>query len=162
MQKPLPFSPIKLALSRRMGEDADQSTTLKEEHRLVEAVLEQIEALADALPQLPPRSTIEVVVVNLRHGIPAHCRYEESALAERDGDQVARALALLRAEHAANDAVAAELAEALEDCLTDGAAAAPETLGHLARQYFMLMRRHMAWEEYLVESLLQIAVEDQS
>lgn len=155
MQKPLSFSPIKLALSRRLGREAEEATTLQSEHRLVEAVLEQIEVFADALPQLPPRTTLELIVINLRDGVPAHCRHEERALGELQGDAVTRALALLTAEHEANDAIAAELAEAIEDCLANDAVVRPEALGQLARQYFMLMRRHMAWEEYLVESLLE-------
>ncbi|MEQ9122729.1 MAG: hypothetical protein RIM80_09205, partial [Alphaproteobacteria bacterium] len=63
------------------------------------------------------------------------------------------AFELLRAEHEINEAVAHELADAIDDCLFDGGAARPEALGQLARQFFLLMRRHMAWEELVLATL---------
>ena len=121
--------------------------TLQSEHRLIEGILQQIEAIADLLPSLPPAEPLEVIVSNLRHALPAHCRHEEDVLLRSDAPEFARALEIIRAEHVDNDWIAAELAEALEDCMATGRAACPEAPGRLARQYFVLMRRHMAWEE---------------
>ncbi len=160
MHRPMPFSPIKLALSRKFSLDANVATSLEEEHRQIEGVLAQLEALADALPKLPPASALEGMILYLREAIPAHCRHEERALAATlaravDADRPRnRALELLRDEHGANEAIAHELADALEECVLDGAATAPEALGQLARQFFVLMRRHMAWEEFVVDVLL--------
>lgn len=164
----MPFSPMKQALGRRFNEDANVATSLEDEHRMIEGVLAQIEALADALPALPPRTALEGVVLHLREAIPAHCRHEERSIAVAlDGPPGAddggrgvvmstlrrNAFALLRAEHEINEMVAHELADALDDCLLDGAAARPEALGQLARQYFVLMRRHIAWEELVLATL---------
>ena len=153
MQRPKPFSDIKAALGAALSREAEATATLESEHRLIEGVLEQIEALADELPDLPPRATIETIVIQLRHGLPAHCRHEEEALAEIIEPTVRSALILLRREHIDNDAIAAELADAMDECVASGRAERPEALGQLARQYFMLMRRHMAWEEFIAESL---------
>lgn len=133
---------------------------LRSDHRLVEGVLQQIEAIADHLPSLPPTETLEVIVANLRHALPAHCRFEEEELLRSDAPEFAAALALIRQEHVDNDWIAAELAEALEDCMATGRAACPEALGRLARQYFVLMRRHMAWEELIVARLLDPPLSD--
>ena len=46
MHKPISYSPIKRALSRQMGLEADAPATLESEHDLVKAVLAQIEDLA--------------------------------------------------------------------------------------------------------------------
>lgn len=155
MHKPISYSPIKRALSRKLELEADAPATLESEHDLVKAVLAQIEDLADMLPSLPPQATLDVISLYLREAIPAHCRQEEAMLLESGGPQVELlpAMALLRAEHAANDAVAAELADLLDDCAGQEKAPAPEGLGLVARQYFMLMRRHMAWEEYIVDAI---------
>lgn len=160
MPTTLPFSAIKRALSQRLDDASRETTSLQDEHRLVERALEQIEAMADALPAVPPTATLEWLIDNLRDALPAHCRQEEAALDALAGaaasvggrEAVLRAKVLLADEHAVNDAVAAELAEALEECLSAGAVAHPEALGQLARQYFLLMRRHMIWEEYLMET----------
>lgn len=171
MERRMPFSPMKLALGRRLSEDADEPTSLEEEHGMIEGVLAQIEALADALPALPPRTALEGVILHLREAIPAHCRHEEQSIAAvLDVPRVPEAamesmhaaamsalrrnaFELLRAEHEINEAVAHELADAIDDCLFDGGAARPEALGQLARQFFLLMRRHMAWEELVLATL---------
>ncbi len=158
MRKPIPYSPIKLALSRSLRLDAAVATSFEAEHALVLATLDQLEALADGLPRLPPRPVLESLIIHLREGIPAHCRHEEHALTlnevEQNPDSVAlsrRALLLIRDEHADNEAIGLELAEHLEDCLDAAVAPAPEALGQLTRQFFLLMRRHMAWEEFVLE-----------
>lgn len=153
MPAKLPFSAIKRALSRKLGDEAREATSLHAEHQLVENALEQIEAMADALPALPPTGTLEWLIDNLRDALPAHCRQEEAALDNMTGAAVTRAKRLLADEHDVNDAIAAELAEMLEDCRRSGVVTHPEALGQLARQYFLLMRRHMIWEEYLLETL---------
>lgn len=136
---------------------------LQSDHRLIEGALQQIEAIADHLPSLPPAETLEVIVSNLRHALPAHCRYEEDELLRFDAPEFAPALTLIRQEHVDNEWIAAELAEALEDCMASGRAACPESLGRLARQYFVLMRRHMAWEELIVAHLFgPLSEDDQS
>ena len=163
MHKPISYSPIKRALSRQMGLEADAPATLESEHDLVKAVLAQIEDLADMLPTLPPQVTLDAITLYLREAIPAHCRQEETMLLESGGPKVELmpAMALLQAEHAANDAVAAELAEMLDDCAGLSKAPAPEALGLVARLYFMLMRRHMAWEEFIVAAIAK-EIADQS
>lgn len=153
MRTSLPFSAIKRALSERLDDEARHETSLQEEHRLVELLLEQLEALADGLPDLPPAAAIDWLIQNLRDGVPAHCRQEEEALQTLGSPQALRAIELLAVEHAENAAVGAELADVLEDCRADCAVQHPEALGQLARQYFMLMRRHIVWEEYLMEAL---------
>ena len=42
----------------------------------------------------------------------------------------------------------------LDDCRAAGSVAAPEALGQLTRQYFLLMRRHLAWEDFILDRLL--------
>ena len=155
MPRTLPYSPIKRALGKTLGEAANAESTLASEHELVTAMLREVEALADGLPDLPPPSTLEAIVAYLRHGVPAHCRSEEAALDDAKTDEAARAREIIRREHTENDAVALEFAELIEECLETAAVPHPETLGHLARQYFMLMRRHMAWEEFVVETLMK-------
>lgn len=163
MHKPLPYSPIKRALSRQFKIEAEAPATIQTEHELVEAVLRQIEDLADMLPSLPSSAILETIAFYLREAIPAHCRKEEEMLLESGAPDTASlpAMALLQAEHAANDAVAAELADMLEDCAGKSSAPEPETLGLVARQYFMMMRRHMAWEECIVELIMK-RIADQS
>lgn len=168
MQRPMPFSPMKLALSRKLQIEANMATTLQEEHRLVENACAQLEDLADALPALPSEAVLEALTFQLREAIPAHCRHEESVMTPPpsgpDSKQAAhiRAFELLMAEHATNEAIAHELADALEDCMHEGVAPAPEALGQLARQFFVLMRRHMAWEEYVLDVLLPIVAETET
>lgn len=149
MHTSISHSSIKHALSRKLKLEASGPATLESEHKLVEAVLAQIEHLADALPSLPPQATLDVITTYLREAIPAHCREEEAILAAKGSTFVA-ALNLLRSEHSANDAVAAELADMLDDCAGLTIAPTPEALGLVARQYFMIMRRHMAWEELIM------------
>jgi len=134
--------------------------TLQSDHRLVEGVLQQIEAIADLLPSLPPAETLEVIVESLRYRLPAHCLHEEEELLRSDAPEFAPALALLRQEHVDNEWIAAELAEAFEDCISTGRAACPEALGRLARQYFVLMRRHMAWEELIAARMDKLSTQD--
>lgn len=157
MKTPFPFSPIKRALSDRMRREAGEATTLQEEHRLIRDMLDQLEAMADDLPTLPPQETLRRVIDNLREGIPAHCRHEETALGEQalpDDPTRTRALEILKREHQANEALASELAEALEEQLEGRGAMSQERLGYLTRHYFTLLRRHMEWEEYLIEDWL--------
>lgn len=137
------------------------ATSVEDEHRLIENACEQLEVLADELPALPPPPQLESLIVLLRDAIPAHCRHEEDAirapLADPEAERLCRgALNILIDEHATNEAIAHELADALEDCMDAATAPAPEALGQLARQFFVLMRRHMAWEEFVLHALLQI------
>lgn len=152
----LPFSPIKRALAERLAMDSTGETSIAQEHALIEQALAELEALADGLPALPAPSVMTLMIAYLREAIPAHCAHEEMALrrARPTTDAYAGAIPLILAEHQTNAAIGQELADMLDDCRAAGSVAAPEALGQLTRQYFLLMRRHLAWEDFILDRLL--------
>jgi len=150
------FSPMRRALGRRLRAAGEEASSLEEEHSLIADACAQLEAIADALPKAPARLAVEGLAANLRDAIPAHCRHEEGLLRSLAGVEgpLAAAFALLEAEHEANEAVALELADALERYLDPGERGSPDALGQLIRQFFTMMQRHMAWEEFTLAFLL--------
>ncbi len=171
MDRKLPFSPLKQAMSAQLGIEARGETTARAEHMLIIAVCDRLEAIADALPAAPSNESLSELLALLRFGIPAHCRHEEqeltSALAgNADAPRwLHHAAALIKAEHMDNENIMLELAEALEDyrnrvdrhgtTSTDVTAdqKGANALGYLIRHFFTQMRRHMAWEEKVIAEL---------
>lgn len=165
MDRKLPFSPLKQALSAQLGAEAESETTFHAEHQLIIGVCDRLEAIADALPAAPGSESLSELLALLRFGIPAHCQHEEQALTgaldtNRDAPGwLHHAAALITAEHLDNEIIMLELAEALEDYrdrvaqrgATDSARA--NALGYLIRHFFTQMRRHMAWEEKVISEL---------
>lgn len=177
MDRKLPFSPLKQALSAQLGAEAESETTFQAEHQLIIGVCDRLEAIADALPAAPGSESLSELLALLRFGIPAHCQHEEQALTSalsnnRDAPGwLHHATALITAEHLDNEIIMLELAEALEDYrdrmagkgavdetgITDGSGTADgaraNALGYLIRHFFTQMRRHMAWEEKVIAEL---------
>lgn len=177
MDRKLPFSPLKQALSAQLGAEAEGETTFHAEHQLIVGVCDRLEAIADALPAAPGNESLSEILALLRFGIPAHCQHEEKALTSMLNDTadapgwLHHAAALITAEHLDNEIIMLELAEALEDYrdrelartaghearaagnmgASDGARA--NALGYLIRHFFTQMRRHMAWEEKVINEL---------
>lgn len=160
MRKPLPYSPLKRAITEQLRNEAEAESSIEEEHRLIAALCDRLEDLADSLPELPDSRQLGELATMLRFGLPAHCEAEEAELAKLvrcaadPTGAPSRALELIRAEHAENEAANLELAEMLEDLIGQGAASNPETLGFLLRQVFVLTRRHLAWEGLVLDHVL--------
>ncbi|MDF1721055.1 MAG: hemerythrin domain-containing protein [Minwuia sp.] len=159
MDRKLPYSPLKQAMSAQLGVEADSETSFQAEHTLIVGVCDRLEAIADALPEAPSHESLSELNALLRFGIPAHCRHEEqalkSALESEEGTPgwLHHAAALITAEHLDNEIIMLELAEALEDYRDRGEKARANALGYLIRHFFTQMRRHMAWEEKVIEEL---------
>ncbi len=184
MDRKLPFSPLKQAMSAQLGAEAADETTFHAEHQQIIGLCNRLEAIADALPAAPGRESLSELLALLRFGIPAHCRHEEEALTSalsRDDKApgwLHHAAALITAEHLDNEIIMLELAEALEDYrerpATTGASenggtpvacgpadsARANALGYLIRHFFTQMRRHMAWEEKVISELHEIQARD--
>ncbi|WP_417519446.1 hemerythrin domain-containing protein [Minwuia sp.] len=160
MRIKLTHSHLKRAISDQMRFEADGPTTLADEHDLVRHICDELERVADALPDMPTASVIGTLVLALRVGIPAHCTEEERAFRtwlgtgpEPSGPH-RRALERLTSEHSENEPLGHELAEALETVQAEGRIRNPDALGYLIRLYFHTMRRHVEWEEYILTQVL--------
>jgi hemerythrin-like domain-containing protein len=160
MRMPLPYSPLKRAITEQLRSEAETETTISEEHRLISELCDRLEHVADALPGLPDPQQMSELVALLKVGIPAHCAAEEAAMAEllqrspEPPEAVRDALELIRQEHAENEANTMELADMLEEMKGLTKADDPNTLGFMLRQVFVLIRRHLAWEEYVLAHVL--------
>ncbi|MDF1730235.1 MAG: hemerythrin domain-containing protein [Minwuia sp.] len=159
MDKKLPFSPLKQAMTAQMTAEADSESSFRAEHDLIRAVCDRLEAIADALPVVPRRESLSELIALLQFGIPAHCRHEEAALKEAMGSSeegqawLRQAAGLIIAEHHDNETIMLELAEALEEYGTRQDPARADALGYLIRHFFSQMRRHMAWEDQVITEL---------
>ncbi|GJL89955.1 MAG: hypothetical protein DHS20C03_36640 [Minwuia thermotolerans] len=159
MDRKLPFSPLKQAMTAQMKAEAGSESSFRAEHELIRAVCDRLEAIADALPVVPRRESLRELIALLQYGIPAHCRHEEAALKEVLGSNeegqawLRQAAGLIIAEHHDNETIMLELAEALEDYGDRQDPARADALGYLIRHFFSQMRRHMAWEDQVIAEL---------
>lgn len=160
MRSHLPYSPMKRAITEHLRNDAEAETSIGEEHALIADLCDRLESVADGLPELPGSQALSDLVALLRVGVAAHCEAEESRLAELVGQSddpdgmLGDVLELMRAEHAENEAANLELAEVLEDVAGAAVAPNPDTLGFMLRHVFVLTRRHLAWEDYVLKHIL--------
>lgn len=156
MKTGLPHSPFKLALSEQLRKEAEAGSSIDGEHRMIRDLCSELEEIADALPSAPPLRQVTAIAAALRAGIPAHCHHEESELRQRLQSLpgapawIAVALQRLEDEHRENEPLGHELADALEDIAGDGRVGNPEALGYMLRMYFQTLRRHLAWEEFIL------------
>lgn len=159
MDRKLPFSPLKQALSAQMEAAAVGESSFRAEHDVIRAVCDRLEAIADDLPDAPQSESLAELIALLRFGIPAHCQHEEKALREALGDEetgqnwLRQAANLIITEHQENETIMLELAEALEDYRDSQEPARANALGYLIRHFFTQMRRHMAWEDEVIAEL---------
>lgn len=160
MEKPLPRSPMKRAISEHLARQADRATTIDDEHKMVRRLCDELEAIADALPRVPGEQQVLAIIAAVRAGIPAHCQDEEirirAWLTSQGATTTASTVAVerLASEHSDNDLLGQELAECLETVIETGRVANPEAVGLLIRHYFTAIRRHLMWEDFLLEHLL--------
>jgi len=159
MDRKLPFSPLKQAMTAQMKAEAGSESSFRAEHELIRAVCDRLEAIADALPVVPQRESLSELIALLQFGIPAHCRHEEEelkdALASSEEGQawLRQAASLIIEEHHENETIMLELAEALEDYGDRQDTTRADALGYLIRHFFSQMRRHMAWEDQVISEL---------
>ena len=160
MRTHFPYSPMKRAITEHLRNGAEAETSIGDEHSLIYGLCDRLEAVADGLPELPDSQSLQEIVAFLRVGIPAHCAAEEvqftDMLTRRDdsAERLSDAFLLVRREHAENEAANLELAEMLEDLIGRHVAPTPDALGFMLRQVFVLTRRHLAWEDFLIKHVL--------
>ncbi len=112
---------------------------------------DQLEAVADSLPNCVDRWTCLDVAERLEALFRLAHRFEEDVLfpAFVEGGQRAARLATidrLKLEHVHDESAAAEIAEELQRIGNGGAISNPEALGFMLRAFFDTVRRHMAFE----------------
>lgn len=153
----LPHSPFKLALSEHFRKEAEAGSTIDGEHRMVRDLCNELEVIADGLPALPQPHQLVAVSAALRAGIPAHCRHEEAELRQHlqssavTPSWILVALRCLEDEHRENETLGHELAEALEEIVEENRIRNAEALGYMLRMYFQTLRRHLIWEEIVLD-----------
>lgn len=161
MQDDTPRSPMQDAMRSQLMRQTTTGGSIASEHQMVRDLCMELEAIADRLPQLPRSGEVEVIVAALRAGVPAHCRHEEAEFRYRmvQRREPSRALVVaierLAAEHSDNEPLGYELADALENAVVRKYETDAGALGYLIRLYFQTMRRHLMWEEFVLNCLMQ-------
>lgn len=153
-------SPMQDAIRDHLTRTAPGDTGIAAEHRMVRSLCSELEAIADRLPLLPHEGEVKSLSAALRAGVPAHCRHEESAfrmyMARTSNPPRALVVAVerLASEHSDNEPLGHELADMLEAVVGGRSPTNLEALGYLIRLYFQTMRRHLMWEEFVINSLM--------
>ena len=135
------------------GEGSDDPISwLERDHAAHAALCDQLEAIADSLPDDIDPKLCHQVLEALGEELFTHHRDEEDGLfpllekRALPGDNVREHLAQLSLEHATDESFANELSEVLSECARGGRPANPNMLGYMLRGFFESYRRHLHWE----------------
>ena len=127
-----------------------------QEHERQERVYENLEKIADGLPDAVDSNLVTDILVYLKQDLAIHFRDEEDglfplltkrALPEDHFDEIRTQL---QHEHETDESYAYELFDALEEITHGVKPKNPNTLGHMLRACFESHRRHLAWENAVV------------
>ena len=131
------------------------------DHRFVEHLCDALERIAESLPDRVDCILVTGVVSSLKVNLAIHIRDEEDGLfplLEKQAlpdDNISGILAELAIEHATDEGFADDIIEELE-CLARGEKPQnAELLGHMLRNFFEHLRRHLAWEDAIVIPMAQ-------
>lgn len=119
------------------------------DHAMLRRLCDDLELIADALPELPAAAEAELCRVRLEEFVPLHYRREErlfQALFDGGPHQALRRslFAEIRAAHLLDNVHAQDLAAALSQ--VTARPVQPETLAYMLRCFFDGCRRAMAFE----------------
>ncbi len=129
----------------------DPLDALEHDHAFQLELCDLMEGLADSLPGGDVIIAAAVVPV-LRHGVTGHMRLEEEALFpllrrhRADRPEVHVVTTQLTREHDADVGFLEEVADALDEFVSEGVVENPEMLGYMLRFFFESQRRHIEWE----------------
>ena len=129
-------------------------------HEAKQKLCDELEAIADALPDRVDRRKCLIVAASLPALLEQGHAYEEKYVFpafQRNGDsRQTRAMTVrrLKVEHMEDEASAHDLAEVLEEIGAGFPVKNPEALGFMLRAFFEAMRRHIAFErEHILPSM---------
>ena len=131
-------------------------STIEKEHRAEQNLCDMLERIADSLLEPLDTKLASTSIVTLRRCLKRHMVLEEEylypVLTKRlcPGDLAENLLGHIRGEHAADESLAHDTADQLEQALTCGRVENPEMLGYMLRGFFECRRRHIAWEDAIV------------
>jgi len=129
---------------------------IEKEHRAERNLCDMLERIADNLLEPLDTELASTGIVTLRTCLKRHVALEEiylyPVLTKRlcPGDLAEHLLDHIRGEHAADESLAHDTADQLEEALTRGRVGNPEMLGYMLRGFFECRRRHIAWEDAVV------------
>lgn len=121
-------------------------------HDAKQKLCDDLEALADALPDRIDRRKCLIVAASLPALLEHSHAYEEKhvfpAFQRNDQNRLTRAMTVrrLKIEHMEDEASAHDLADVLGEIGAGGPVKNPEALGFMLRAFFEAMRRHIAFE----------------
>lgn len=129
---------------------------IEKEHQAERNLCDMLERIADSL--LEPLDTVlaSTGIVALRSCLKRHVALEEiylyPVLTKRlcPGDLAENLLEHIRFEHTADESLAHDTADQLEQALGSGRVENPEMLGYMLRGFFECRRRHIAWEDAII------------
>lgn len=142
----------------------DPLDVLARAHQAQLELCDTLERIADDLPAVIPSGMTRWIARSLTHELPLHHRDEERGLfplLERrcaPSDLPPGAIAQLCMEHAADEDLAGEIAEALSLLAGTDDQANPNALGYMLRCFFECLRRHLVWEDTIILPMAQRAL----
>ena len=127
----------------------------KDQRRLCE----NLERIADQLPDEVDVSLYESIFDKFRINLPIYHRNEEALFHCLDGHapslmDISSVLERVRHEHAVHNCYADELNENLEALRAGRGTQNPNAIGYMLRFCFETMRRHLAWEDLTLMPLV--------
>jgi len=129
---------------------------IEREHCAELNLCDLLERIADNLPEPLDRELASTGIIMLRHCLKWHIALEEGylypVLAKRaaPGELTEAMLVQIRAEHAADECLAHDTADQLEQTLARGHVENPEMLGFMLRGFFEGRRRHITCEDEFI------------
>jgi hemerythrin-like domain-containing protein len=140
------------------AEDAHQDpiAILQNEQEEYLKLCTALEEIADALPGNVDFAKAEAAAKLLRDGFASHISSQQDFLfpllrqRAKDNEAIEVFLAQLEYEHAADQGLAVEVAEALSELVEHRITVNPEMVGYLLRCFFEGYRRHSAWEKHVL------------
>ncbi len=134
----------------------DPIDVLDNEHADHHRLCDELETVADGLPDEIDPNLCASIIKTLRFDVPVHHRDEEDVLfpmlASRalPEDGIADILQQLNLEHAADESFATELIDHLELMAAGGRPDNPNMVGYMLRGFFEGYRRHLVWEQSVI------------
>lgn len=125
-------------------------------HELNKQMCGFLEEIADALPNRINRDLCTTAIAMIKTQMPIHRYNEEECLfplLQQHAIEEPELTGIIEHslwEHGADECVAVELAEMLEELLAGENPKNPEMLGYMLRGFFEGFRRHIAWERVVL------------
>ena len=125
-------------------------------HHVHAQICDQLEAIADGLPDEVNSRLAANAAASLRYELPLHHLDEEQGLfpllekRAKPRDNITEILQPLVREHASDEGFAEELAEVLCEIGRGERVENPNMVGYMLRGFFENYRRHLCWENTLV------------